>query len=289
MDEIIGKSDFDFFSKEFAEKTYAAEKEIITTGKPRINEERLDIDKTGAHRWLLVSRFPFTDEKSGTIKGVIGTWHDITENRQQRDRLEVALQEKQLLMQELNHRVKNNLLVVASLIDLKVSLLDNGIDLTDLRNQVNAIVKVYELLQTSADISHISLKSLVDDILSSVFHSPASEHVTIRSDIPDISVPTKTAVPLGLIINELATNALQHSFTAEEGACFTVALEEEADTRQYVLTISNSGRPFPQDTDIENPRGLGLQLVAALVAQLQGTIELQREPQPLFTIRFCGS
>ncbi|MFO7782797.1 MAG: PAS domain S-box protein, partial [Spirochaetia bacterium] len=109
VDEIVGKSDFEFFSEEFAQRTYAAEQEIIATGDPRINEERPDIDETGARRWLMVSRFPFIDETSGAIKGIIGTWHDITENRRQRDRLETALQEKQLLMRELNHRVKNNL------------------------------------------------------------------------------------------------------------------------------------------------------------------------------------
>lgn len=226
------------------------------------------------------------DEGTGHPVRMAGAAQDITERKEHDKAIQKALEEKDLLMREVNHRVKNNLSLVSSLISLKESACGGEVDLSDIRNRVKAIEKVHQSLQHSDDTTRIRLRSYVADILSSVFQSWTGHHVAIHSDIPDISVPTKAAIPLGLIINETATNALQHGFTGQEESRFSVAFEEDQDTNQYVLTISNTGQPLPEDLNIENPRGLGLQLVSALVAQLQGTLDLQRRPQPLFTIRF---
>jgi two-component sensor histidine kinase len=94
-------------------------------------------------------------------------------------------------------------------------------------------------------------------------------------------------VSIGLLVNEAATNAMKHGFTGDESAEFTVTLNEEPESDRYELVLSNSGRPFPRDVDIENPDTLGLQLIQALVSQLGGTLELQREPRPVLTVRFA--
>ena len=284
-DEVIGKTVFDFFPKDLARRVYADDEKAFATEKQRSDEEWQLVDRNGSTRWVLVSKVPFADE-TGEVKGIIVISHDITENRKERDDLRTTVKEKGFLMQELNHRVKNNLSLVSSLISLKQSAIGNDVDLSDIRNQVKAIEKVHQSLQDSDDITHINLKSYVRDILSSVFQSSMGRDATVENNVPDISVQTAAALPLGLIINETATNALQHGFTGQEGPRFTVALEQDADDNEYVLTISNTGQPFPEDADIENPRGLGLQLVSALVSQLQGTLDLQRKPHPLFTIRF---
>lgn len=284
-DEVIGKTVFDFFPEDLAQRVYADDEEAFAAEKQRSDEEWQLVDKKGATRWVLVSKVPFTDE-TGEVKGIIVISHDITENRKERDELRTTVKEKGFLMQELNHRVKNNLSLVSSLISLKQSAVGNDVDLSDIRNQVRAIEKVHQSLQDSDDITHINLKSYVTDILSSVFQSSIGNDVIIENNVPDIPVRTAAALPLGLIINETATNALQHGFTGQESPRFAVALEKDGDKNEYLLTISNTGQPFPEDADIENHPGLGLQLVSALVAQLHGTLELQRKPQPLFTIRF---
>ncbi len=285
VDEVVGKTVFDFFPKDLAQRLYADDEEVFATGKSPVTEEWQLIDKSGATRWVLATKVPFADE-TGEFKGMIVISHDITERKQEREQLQATLKEKQLLMQELNHRVKNNLSLVSSLIGLKESSLDGEVDLSDLRNQVNAIAIVHESLQESDDITHIDLKNLMTGILSAVFHPSRGQHVTIENEIPDVSVPTKAAVPLGLIINETATNAVKHAFTGEDEARFAVAMKADSAGNNYVLTITNTGRPLPEEVDMENPQGLGLQLVSALVAQLRGTLELQRKPQPMFTIRF---
>jgi len=89
-----------------------------------------------------------------------------------------------------------------------------------------------------------------------------------------------------LLVNEIATNAIKYGFTPDEEARFTVALTKDQKNRQYILTLSNSGNPFPEKVKLEHPSTLGLQLVSTLVQQIGGTIELQKQPHPVFTIRF---
>jgi hypothetical protein len=213
-------------------------------------------------------------------------FQDVSERKQKEEQLVRTLEEKDFLMRELNHRVKNNLSMVSSLISMKESRLGREADLTDLRNQVNAIQKVHETLQQSDDLSYVNLKEYVAGMLSSVCQYSRSRGVTIENNVPDILLPTQDAVSLGLIVNETATNAVKHGFTGDDEARFTVAMEDDSTGENYILTISNTGRPFPEDVDLDNPSGLGLQLVSALVAQLKGTLELQRSPNPVFTIRF---
>ena len=89
-----------------------------------------------------------------------------------------------------------------------------------------------------------------------------------------------------MIISELATNAVKHGFGAETKNQFTVTMETEEDSGEHVLTVSNTGPEFPPEIDLENTPSLGLQLITALTEQLGGTLELQRSPNPVFTIRF---
>lgn len=286
VDEAIGKTDFDFFPRRLAEEYYNDEQRIITTGISLVDKEEQTVDETGSTRWLRTTKIPFTDD-GGSIHGIIGISHDVTPHHQKQEELQHTVAEKQYLLQELNHRVKNNLRMVSSLINLKDAALGKGVDLSDIRHQVQAIEKVHASLQESDNITYIQLRRYIEDILSSVFRSFTSQQVKVENNIPDISIKTKAAMPVGLIINETATNAIKHGLTEEdEEARFTVNMEEDSDEDDYVLTISNTGKPLPEDVDIENPQTLGLQLISALVSQLQGTLELERAPHPTFTIRF---
>jgi two-component sensor histidine kinase len=178
--------------------------------------------------------------------------------------------------------------MVSSLIELKDSALGNAVDLSDIRHQVEAIEKIHASLQQSDRVTHVSLRRYIDDVLSTVFRSfsQQGQGVSVENQILDISMRTKTAVTIGLIVNETATNAIKHGFTGEEAPRFTVRMEEGSPDEHYVLTISNTGKPLPEELDIENPRTLGLQLISALVSQLRGTLETVRKPHPVFTIRF---
>jgi len=101
----------------------------------------------------------------------------------------------------------------------------------------------------------------------------------------DMLLATKKTIPLGLLVNEIAINALKHGFTQNQSPRFSVSMKE-TDKQNLEIKLSNSGEAFPEEIDIENPGTLGLQLIKSLVDQLNGSIDLQKEPHPVYTIRF---
>jgi two-component sensor histidine kinase len=130
------------------------------------------------------------------------------------------------------------------------------------------------------------VKEYFQELLESLFNSTSELDVEIVNKIEDISIPTKTAISLGLVVNEIATNAMKYGFTSDEEARFTIEMTRDSKNTQYILTLSNTGHPFSDDIGLENPETMGLQLVSTLVRQINGTIELQKKPSPVFTIRF---
>ena len=236
----------------------------------------------GKESYLRIYAVPLMREKS--FDGAVVMAEDISERNRMEKELKRSNEEKDFLLKELNHRVKNNLLMVSSLINLKDGSLGESIDLSDISHQIDAIRIVHEKLHESEKITHIDFKDYVLDLLTTVF-TFSRIPVTVKETIEHISVRTKTAIPLGLIVNEIATNAIKHGFEGDT-AEFSIRFSEDGSRKEYVLILENSGKPFPGDIDIDNPDTLGLKLISALVNQLGGTLELTRKPRPLFVLRF---
>jgi len=203
---------------------------------------------------------------------------DVTERKK-------VIEQKDYLMKELNHRVKNNLLMISSLIGLKNSALEGLVDLSDLQHQIDAIRIVHEKLYQTEDITSINVREYSEDLLSTLFSTFAAGRIRVENDIDNIVLPTKLCISLGLIINEIATNAVKHAFPPEvEEPRFVIDLHRKGSV--YHLGISNNGPPFPEEIGFDNPQTLGLRLISVLVEQIDGEIEITRKPYPVFTIRF---
>ncbi len=231
--------------------------------------------------WLLDRNYPRVDA-DGRI-ALTGVALDITEQKRLEEHLSTLVGVKEQLLQELNHRVKNNLLMVASLIRIKAESLGPEVDLSDILHQISAIRVLHEKLIPAESVGTVRLRPYVTDLLETLFsfhHSP----VTVENDLPDISLPTRTAVPLGLIINEIATNAMKYGF-GNKPAIFTIAAEPLQPASRYELRIASSGNPLPDDIDFDRPATLGLKLIVALAAQLRAELDVQRVPTPVFTFR----
>lgn len=196
------------------------------------------------------------------------------------------LEYKERLMDELNHRVTNNLAMIGSLISLKDAQLGDTADLSDIQNQVEAVSFVHHKIYQVEGATCVDLRRYIEDFLSNVFSSYPGRAVEAENTIEDTAVASKTAVHLGLIVNELAMNAMKYGFSRESQPRFSVDLSNDGERAEAVFTVWNNGKPFPKDIDIENPSTFGLQLVNTLVEQLNGSLELQRTPSAKFEIRW---
>jgi PAS domain S-box-containing protein len=236
----------------------------------------------GTYLWVETLGKLLTDGE-GNPERIIFSTRDITERRQKEDILHKTLKEKECLMKELNHRVKNNLAMVSSLICLKDSEITE--DLSDLKNRVDVIKLVHEKLNKQNDVEEIEVREYFQELLTAVFSSTTKFKVDVVNTIEELSIPTGAAIPLGLVVNEIATNAIKHGFSSERESHFSIDMKYDVEERQYVLTLSNNGNPFPEGVVLNNPQTMGLQLVSSLVEQVGGSIELQKQPNPKFTIR----
>jgi len=250
-------------------------------------EEKLSfriLTKGGEVKWLgHYCQAVYNDEDQ--YVGRRASNRDITEQKQLEQRLEQTIEEKDILMKELNHRVKNNLIMINSLINLKEGSAGGTIDLSDITHQIDAIRIIHEKLYKSDSITHINFKDYVEELLSTIF-SFYQFSVTIETNIAIETLTTRTSIPLGLIINEIATNTIKYGFKPQQSAHFSISMVQDSESQEYVLTISNNGYPFPEDIDLNNPNTLGLRLITLLVTQIDGTMDLQKSPNPVFTIRF---
>ncbi len=273
-EELIGKHFKEALPPDAASMFKKRIDHVSGTGKPMTVDDTLRIDRQ--ERIFRTVLFPIY-RHGESLPSIIGMAYEITTEMR-------LLKEKDTLMQELNHRVKNNLFMISSFISIKDS--ESEIDLSDLKHQIEAIGLIHEKLYQTDSVTEICCRDYFDELLNSIFSSFTARRVKIDEDMDDFCVSTKTAVCLGIIINEIATNAIKYGFNRKEKAVFSIKSKEDRENNQYELTLSNTGNPFPEDIDVDNSQTLGLRLITALTEQLGGTIDLKRGPRPVFTIRF---
>jgi two-component sensor histidine kinase len=191
----------------------------------------------------------------------------------------IQVQEKENLLKEVHHRVKNNLQTVSSLLSLQSRNVENGPMkglLKGTQNRVIAMAMVHEMLYMRNDISHIEYKSYVQELSEYLirFIKGIDNNVDLKIDIPDIKLGIDTAIPLGLLINEVLTNALKYGISGDEEGEVHIALKKEKEHGdEYILEIGDNGIGFPDTINYKNTKSLGLKLIHNLTRQLQGTIE----------------
>lgn len=198
------------------------------------------------------------------------------------------IEKQELLIRESNHRIKNNLHLVSSLINLKNGNLNGAFDLSDLSGQIDAVGKVHEQLYASPNFSEVDIRVYLSDLAQAILVHFGAGKITLHCDITPVKVAAKQALDLGLIVNELVTNAVKYGQAPEEETLLTISFRENQESGRFILIVENSGRPFPEEIDMERPETLGLQLVQGLVSQLQGEIELRKRPNPRYTIALAG-
>jgi len=228
--------------------------------------------------------------QNGAVCGTIGVIRDVTERQRAEEQIRAALQEKEVLLKEIHHRVKNNLQVISSLLNLQASLLEDEHSRSlfqESQYRVKTMALIHEKLYQSESLRTIGFQEYVRSLASDLYASyhPLSGTVELVIDVADIHLDIDTAIPCGLIINELVSNSLKHAFPGGTGT-MTITMAEQSEG-VYTLMISDDGIGIPEDLDIETSGTLGLQLVKGLVEeQLEGTLDLQSIQGTSWSIRF---
>jgi len=194
------------------------------------------------------------------------------------------LERREALLKESNHRIKNNLMLLTSLINLKQPAPENKSDFDEISKQIDAIRIIHEKLYHTESFTSVKIKEYLEDLITSLFATLSNKKIMIHSDIEDIDLPSDRTLTLGLLINEMATNAIKYGFSTEEPPVFSVELKQS--DQAYHLRIQNTGAPFPESIDFTNPQTLGLKIMRVLASQLNGTITLNKQPSPVFEISF---
>ena len=198
--------------------------------------------------------------------------------------------ERNTLLQEIHHRVKNNLQVISSLINLQVRPLEDPAvrrALRDCQSRVETMAQIHEMLYRAKDYARIPFGRYARELATRVLAASgiAPENITLSFAMEDLFFTVDRAIPCGLILNELMANALKHAFSHGSRGAIEVALTRGADG-QITLSVEDDGVGLPQDFDVHAARSLGVQLVVTLVEQLEGRLELSREPATRWTITF---
>ncbi|UJW81834.1 sensor histidine kinase [Hydrogenophaga sp. SL48] len=215
---------------------------------------------------------------------------DLSERKQSERRIHEALREKELLLEEVHHRVKNNMQVIHSLLDLqvlKISDPDLVTMLRDSQNRIRSMSMIHQTLYQSHDFAQVDFQQFLGELLPTLMDSygMVSGHVAMEVSANNVKLPINEAIPCGLIVNELVSNALKHGFRGHRRGAIRVGLQQETNG-DVELSISNDGIEIPPDQNLERNGSLGLQLVQLLTRQLQGTLEIQRANPTCFTLRF---
>ena len=248
--------------------------------------------KSGEYRWASGSIFPIyedpDDELINKLSMVQVVVQDITERKIGEEQIRAQLEEKEVLLKEIHHRVKNNLQIISSLLHLQSRQVEDESVLAifnDSQHRVRSMALIHEELYKSEDLANIDfvgyLNSLTHNLMQS--YGVDENRIELRTHVKDVYFGIDTAVPLGLIVNELVSNAIKHAFPADRAGVIDISLDADEEEK-FRLSVTDDGVGIPADMDLKNPSSLGLKLVSTLASQLRSQVTMDGDSGTRFTI-----
>ena len=227
-----------------------------------------------------------TEEGTMVLSAIV----DISDRKQREEAIQQSLKEKDVLLGEIHHRVKNNLQIVHSLLDLQAGQIEDAVVigmLRDSQNRIRSMALIHQTLYQSHDFAKVDFSTFLDSFVPTLISSYAMSTGQVHFDISahDIYLPINAAIPCGLIVNELIANALKHGFPNGRSGYIAIAFGNGADG-EYELSVEDDGIGLPPGMDPAKQATLGLQLVTMLTAQLRGRLAVEPRAPTRFSIRF---
>lgn len=278
----------------FLDTVHPEDKERVRVALETLTQtENLDIEyrivqPSGQVRWIHDRAFPVRNQL-GEVYRFVGIAKDITERKHAEVQIKTSLQEKEILLQEIHHRVKNNLQVISSLLDLQSMQIQDQHTLEMFResqNRIRSMALIHEKLYGLQSLIKVNFAEYIHSLTSYLLqvYAISPNNVILQINVDDVLLTINTAIPCGLIINELVSNALKYGFSHQEAGSIWIALYQE--DNYFNLVVSNNGSQLQAPVDLAHTETLGLQLVSTLVQQINGHIEVEQNQRLTFKIQF---
>ena len=248
--------------------------------------ERVSIDGRTFFREIFLN--PIYSE-SGKINEVSGISHDTTDKRLYEKELKKSLEEKEVLLKEVHHRVKNNMQVISSILNLQSAYIEDDKILNILKesqNRIRAMASIHERLYRTKNFSDIKFSEYIKDLAENLVNTYelSETKISLECKIEEVFLTLNVSIPCGLIINELISNALKYAFEGREKGKIDLSINKKGNN--VCLIVEDDGVGIPQSLNIEQTDSLGLQLVTTLVQQIEGKMQLDCSKGSKFTILF---
>lgn len=282
-EEAMRESLADKITPEKVDKVFRDEKAMLEAVARGDRDVHAYIDmkltrKDGSAVPVGMSINPLFDE-AGNHTGYIGVTRDVSAQKAAEESLRASLAEKELLLKEIHHRVKNNMQIIHSLLNLQAAQVGDPVFLNMLRDsqrRIRSMSLVHEKLYRSPDLGRIDFPDYMRSLIAGLGKSLAvPSRIRIVTEVGDVSLDIHTAIPCGLLVSELVSNAFKHAFPGDRTGQVVVRLGRRPDGKLN-LSVADDGVGLPADFEIRRTESLGMQLVGLLVEQLNGTLEVRR-------------
>ena len=282
--ELVGMNTVQLMPEEYRESQPDIISDSVTTGDEAWERTYKKKDGTYFPTEIHTKTYEIGDQKR-----LIAYVRDNTAHKKYENAIRKSLKEKETLLSEVHHRVKNNLAIISGLLEMQVFNTDDEqllYKLQESQSRIQSIAMVHEKLYSSDSFSEIAIDDYINDLLGIVTDSMADfeKSVTIEKDMDSVTLAVGQAIPCGLLLNELITNSYKHAFENRDKGTIKICLSKEGKT--IVLSVQDNGVGLPDDFDIQNESSLGMTLVNTLVKQLEGELKVSSKQGSHFTITF---
>jgi PAS domain S-box-containing protein len=272
--ELLGKDDFVMGWSAQADLYRTDDREIMESRQAKMNMVEPQTTPSGANIWLKTSKVPLS-YASGEVFGVLGVYEDITDLKEKEDQLRASLQEKEVMLKEIHHRVKNNMQMISTLFDLQLKYggdQDPAAIFRDCQNRIRSMALIHESLYQKDTLASINFRQYLERLVKRLLTSFGSsvQGVGARVSGADMHLDINQAVPAGLVASEIIVNCLKHAFPGQQRGDIQISLEVAAG--KYVIEIKDNGVGLSQDFSMENSTTFGWLMITNLMKQMEGAI-----------------
>lgn len=295
--DMFGYASEELYKKAFFELTHPSEVgeslkkwDALLSGEIKnFTSEQIYLHKNGSQIYanLTVS---LVRDTTGSPNYYVAVFEDITVRKQQEKELQESLKEKEVLLKEVHHRVKNNMQVISSILNLQSSYIKDEAAIEMLKesqDRIKSMAFIHESLYQGKNLSHVKFSEYVRNLVGNLFHTYGinKKGLKLKFDLDEVFLNLDTSIPCGLILNELISNALKYAFIDREAGTLSVTLKK-LDGGKLKLEIADDGKGFPKEINWKDTESLGLQLVVTLAGQIRGDIQMETKKGTTFTIVF---